>query len=430
MWRSHTKIAAVAMSAVLVGCASDQLNYNSLDLAASSDGLITSQILSNLSKFQSNPYAIPAQVSIPSGSATTTNAITPTFGAPIGQTVTSTLANSAAAPLFNAATRTHTTAGGTVGLSLADQWSQNWTLTPLEDPDQLLRLRAIYRFGAGQTDESNFACEYPLVQRAQEVSAMPSGQSAKASEDGTDGSVPTTTSKIINYVYSRDIQKNCGKNLPAVGMPDPAFLRPPTCVICDKNVDLKTTAASAKTVHFLGTLKGNDITITKIIRGNGVVPSWIDEGFVGGKISGMCIVGEAVVKSINSATQIRINPAATCNSDSPMPFTITSTVAPKSNPSTHVLEVNKLLSNKWLWHPDEPLPANPLWLGHYEGRDLYMTPREVSREEYSNFVLFVLTATLQSTSGAFGTSGKGSPQKGGAPLQAQRPAAPDFLLIQ
>ena len=50
---------------ILFGCASEQLNTNALDLASTSDELITSQVLSNLSKFRSRPYATASQVSIP-----------------------------------------------------------------------------------------------------------------------------------------------------------------------------------------------------------------------------------------------------------------------------------------------------------------------------------------------------------------------------
>ena len=53
MVRSARVAACIAGCLAVFGCASTQLNYNTLDLAASSDNLITSQILFNLGKFRS-----------------------------------------------------------------------------------------------------------------------------------------------------------------------------------------------------------------------------------------------------------------------------------------------------------------------------------------------------------------------------------------
>src|SRR5215471_18271139 len=101
-------VAACLVACVLIGgCASTQLNYNTLDLASSSENLITSQVLDNLARVRSFAYAIPAQVSIPSGSATTTNSVTPTLGGPIGPSLTTNVANSVASPSFFSTTKTH-----------------------------------------------------------------------------------------------------------------------------------------------------------------------------------------------------------------------------------------------------------------------------------------------------------------------------------
>jgi hypothetical protein len=49
-------------------------------------------------------------------------------------------------------------------------------------------------------------------------------------------------------------------------------------------------------------------------------------------------------------------------------------------------------------------------------------------QQYSDFVLFVLEATLQSTSASGGTSGKGSAPKAGAPATAVVPATSTFMI--
>ncbi len=162
------RISPVALLCLLLlaGCASAQLNYNAMDLATSSSDLISTQILSNLAKFRRFPFAIPSQVSIPSGSVTTTNSVTPTFGSPLGLQATTSVANTVAATLSGTTTHTALSPNGTFTLGASDQWSQNWSISPLQDPDQLRRLRAIYRFGAGLIDRAELACEYPLIQKA------------------------------------------------------------------------------------------------------------------------------------------------------------------------------------------------------------------------------------------------------------------------
>jgi len=419
VWR-----VACAASVLLAGCASAQLNFNTLDLAASSDGLITSQVLFNLGKFRSSPYAIPSQVSIPSGSATTTNSITPTVSAPTGSAVTSTLANSAAAPVFFASTHSNVTPNGSVGGSVTDQWSQNWTLTPLEDPDQLRRLRALYRFGAGVvSDPAIFACEYPLVQKAENSGSGTSGQSVSVYVNGANASVQSDGAKSasnVTYTYDSEITNKC--HWKAAGTPDPTFLKPPGCIICDYQA-LKP-AVKPKKITFSGNL--NRTTIDKI---SDAAFGQRDLKLVGSQIEGLCIPGSTTVKAINVPTNqgklssIEISQPATCNGETH------ATITPSAKPD-RTLKVNPRLTNRWLWNPSLglPPPDGLVPLGRHAGQELYLRPGLSSRQEYSDFILFVLEATLESTSTAGGgAGGKGTPQKGGAPSPLQAPAAPTLI---
>jgi hypothetical protein len=442
--------AIVALA--VASCASTQLNYNTLDIASASVDLITSQVLTNLGRFRSSPFAIPSQVSVPSGSATTTNSLTPTFSVPFGAAVTTTLANSAAAPLFNATTHTHLTPNGTTGLTAADQWSQNWTVTPLEDPDQLRRLQALYRFGAGLTDAEHLACEYPLVQKAQgsggsppasqsnQVNVSVNGANVSVNGANTSTGEGNNASKNVNYTYSDDVDKACGWPIrkPApVGTPDPAFLKLPGCVICDVDAskktdtdgdgdgDMKADASGAGVKHtFYGKLDNNNI-VTVIGQ-----PLTLD--FVGTPISGICIPASTTIISVDDKNIIHISARPNCTAPKEE-ITATLPKPPKSpsQPQTHTLVVNDRLSNEWLWSPvdGEPIPSGASLLGHYGGQDLYLNPPlEMSQKEYSDFVLFVLEATLQSTSASGGASGKGAPQKGGSPQVVQQPAASELML--
>src|ERR1700753_3163634 len=74
----------------VAGCASTQLNHNTLDLASTVDSLVTKQVLDNLSKIIDNPLAVPAQVDLAAGSATTSNSITPSISDPYTKAVTAT----------------------------------------------------------------------------------------------------------------------------------------------------------------------------------------------------------------------------------------------------------------------------------------------------------------------------------------------------
>ena len=70
--------------------------------------------------------------------------------------------------------------------------------------------------------------------------------------------------------------------------------------------------------------------------------------------------------------------------------------------------------------PTAPPDAVPL--GSHAGQELYLNPGELSQKEFSDFVLFVLEATLQSTSSSGGVgAGKGTPQKGGPLLCFSNP---------
>jgi hypothetical protein len=154
----------------LSGCASSQLNYNTLDLASTTDSLLTRQILHNFSNFLDRAVAIPAQMVISSGTATTSNSVTPTLSTPLdaGVTTTTTLLRAATTTTTN--TLTAQTANKTAGLSASDSWNQSWAYAPVTDPDRLKRLQALYRYAVEWSDEttgvSKFVANFPLVYKS------------------------------------------------------------------------------------------------------------------------------------------------------------------------------------------------------------------------------------------------------------------------
>lgn len=228
-------LACVILS--LIGCASTQLNYNTLDLASTVDSLVTSQVLANLAKFVESPTAIPSQVAITSGTVTTNNTINPSITDPINaaSTATTTLATTIAASPSNALTKTFTGNRTNAGVSLtaSDQWTQTWGVSPLTDPDQLRRLRVLYQFGAGYLTREELLCNYPVIQKKDSSSQTGSSAPVSVTYPTTDGKTATVqVGAPPTEKKDRTIYKLVCKGRELEFEPDPAFLNPPSCVIC------------------------------------------------------------------------------------------------------------------------------------------------------------------------------------------------------
>ena len=203
MSRSVRPILAVVtlVGVAIGGCASTQLNYNTLDLAASLDSLTTKQILFNLARTLEDPYAVPSEINIAAGTATTSNSITPTFSTPLSASTTATNTS------FSV---THP--NGTVSVGASDQWEQGWTLDPINNPDEVRRLQALYRYAIGWIrDDQAFKCEYP-IQSGANLTPKP-------------------------RKYTLNCAKADGSRVAIEVMPDPTFLVRPSCVICSDGKD-------------------------------------------------------------------------------------------------------------------------------------------------------------------------------------------------
>ncbi len=132
-----SKIAGIAAAAALAGCASTQLNSNTMEIASTVESLQTRQVLYNISKFIDNYDTIPDQISIGSGTVSVTNSVTPN----ISGTLTST-------NVITAAQSTTRAVSKVLGGSGTDQWNESWGIAPVSDGDALRRLRALYLFVA------------------------------------------------------------------------------------------------------------------------------------------------------------------------------------------------------------------------------------------------------------------------------------------
>jgi hypothetical protein len=127
----------------VAGCASTQLNYNTLDLSSNIDSLVTKQALVNLSKFIDDPNAIPSQVDLSAGTIQTSNAITPSVTFPLTNQVAEGFQLAKAVTTLSGTT---TTAGAGAGLSGTNIQQQNWNVSPLTDANTLRNLQALYKY--------------------------------------------------------------------------------------------------------------------------------------------------------------------------------------------------------------------------------------------------------------------------------------------
>jgi hypothetical protein len=126
-----------ALGIVLAGCAGTQLKYNTLDVASTVTAIHINQVLENLSRFIDEPYALPSQVDITSGTIQTSNSVTPTVTSPLSR---------GSARNGGGALTGLTTAGGGLSVAASDSWIQSWLVTPISDSTNLANIMALYHY--------------------------------------------------------------------------------------------------------------------------------------------------------------------------------------------------------------------------------------------------------------------------------------------
>jgi hypothetical protein len=149
------------MSVLLISGCTAQVSSNTLDMQASYKSLLMKQIIYNLIQARKDDNFFPSQAVVTTGSAQTTNTITPSLTVPLPTTTITNAVQTAATPT---ATNTSATAFANAGLGVtfADSWQFVWSLDMVVDPDTLRRLRALYRFAAGKGKPSDLEHDYVL----------------------------------------------------------------------------------------------------------------------------------------------------------------------------------------------------------------------------------------------------------------------------
>jgi hypothetical protein len=133
-------LAIVLASLALTGCVEQQLKLSTDSLIPTLETIKQKQIVDNLARYLLDPNAVPVQVCISGGGVQIANQVQPSFAFPF-----------------------HGWMGNQASVQLQGQLTENWAIQPVNDPDDMRRLRALYRYATGKTDFTGLTKEYPQV---------------------------------------------------------------------------------------------------------------------------------------------------------------------------------------------------------------------------------------------------------------------------
>lgn len=165
-------LLAAACTSSLAGCSTALLNANTLDLAATVNDTAVSQIVYNLAKTAANEWHLPSQVQINNGIIAARTSLSPAATDPLSSALTSakTVATQVIAAT-GATTTTTTNAGPTlrtspsVGVTGLAEDTSTWNVSPIQDPEQLIRLQLLYQYGVGKIFANELLCLYPIPEK-------------------------------------------------------------------------------------------------------------------------------------------------------------------------------------------------------------------------------------------------------------------------
>jgi hypothetical protein len=236
-------VLCVSVGTALCGCASTQLNYNTMDIANNSDSLLTKQILYNFATFLDNAVAVPAQIIVTSGTASTSASASSNVSAPFDRASTAT---ETVAGVSATRTRTSSVASPTIGASGSDGWTQSYAFSPITDPDRMKRLDALYRYAVEwsaneETGNQRFVRNYPLIYKQVNFNE-PLCLIGKKTADGSDAVVsvpvpvgkdkePATVCGTSTTTNGGAVRAQTSRSYSTQAI-DEHYLQGPTCVVC------------------------------------------------------------------------------------------------------------------------------------------------------------------------------------------------------
>ncbi len=213
-FRAARAWVGVALGILSAACSSTQLNQNTADLSTSIHLLARKQIFYNLDQAFKDEQFVPSQVTLASGSAQTSNSISPTLTVPFAPSVTATNTYGSSATFGTQANQVGL-AGPGLSLGLTDSWNQSWTMTPLSDGNQIGRLRSLYNFvvsssaqfasedrtltdqrSINESKERNLFCTYPFQANAISLDSAFGALQTPEKKGATANQTTATTSDV------------------------------------------------------------------------------------------------------------------------------------------------------------------------------------------------------------------------------------------
>jgi hypothetical protein len=203
----HCATTLAVCTLLLAGCTATQLRYQTLNEAGSVESLTQKQIFYNLRLFDNDEFAIPSQVTVTAGSASTTNSVAPTFMTPLGSatTITSQLANTASTSLASAL-------ANTTSNSLAVASNNSSTLTTGSGTSGMTTVTTGSMVApAGTTLTTQSATQSGSSTSAS--NAMASGGSSTTTTGATGGTTATNTNGNTNAVTDSSQSTSANRTL-------------------------------------------------------------------------------------------------------------------------------------------------------------------------------------------------------------------------
>ena len=235
-------------AAFIAGCASTALNYNTLDLASTTNDLLSRQVLYNLANFIDSDLAYPSQIVINSGTASTSDTISANYSTPLTSAITTTaqtvrtVAASPSTTTTNLATGVR--AGESLGASGTDVRTQNWSYAPVTNAFQARRLMALYRYVINGDDEQlrrNYPKIFQSVTHTRNVCLLDDKGNPVTISATKAASTPPAGQAAIDVSFSRcvtswgsggQLTATTGSDSSTTMKPDPYYLQGPGCVLC------------------------------------------------------------------------------------------------------------------------------------------------------------------------------------------------------
>lgn len=440
-----TGISVLTALSIIGGCASSELNYNTLDLASTTNDLMMQQVFFNLANFIDSDLAYPAQAVISSGTASTADTASANVTTPLSSAVTATsqFVRTVAATSSTALTGVGTSvrSGASLGLTGTALRSQNWAYAPVTEAFRARRLMALYRY-AVTGDDGKLLTDYPKIYQSVSharntcltddngrpiIAVNPVPPNARKADAASSAAQLALNQAVAKVAEADKAAKDAAAKAAAASDP----------------TEKAAAMASAKSAEKAAADAKDDMEKANesLIRAQRVAA---ETYAAGGPPSGMayksgfsrCVT--SIAQPSTSGITIQMG-SDTYSTMTPDPYYLKRPscvlcLAYSRALDKSVLVVNPDLKGNWLhWRalPGASSPdnygSNDKFLGQYGHYELFAAAGQ--EEKVAKFVVFVLAAATQSDTGGGAAAGGGGTSAGGGGAKAAAVAPQAFPTV-